>query len=243
MPFDGRNTIYRTSGVPTHLRASMRPVAVGLQPGDGTLEFLNDGEYSDAAHAAALNLAAAGSLEIYIKPSPLGQTHAFPLIVCKGAVNTAYGILLDTGAGNIICRGVSATVLFSINFAITAGIWTHTAMGWDSTTIEACKNGVTAGSTGMGAMDTNAGVLRFGDSNLTPGNAFHGGVAYIRLWSVRRSAAQFLANMNVDLPASTPNLVAYWRCLEGSGATLVDAVAGRNSTIVGTPHWTVSRPF
>lgn len=64
----------------------------------------------------------------------------------------------------------------------------------------------------------------------------------IRLWTVDKTASEILANMQIELTGSEPNLVEYLRLNDGSGTTAT-ATVGTNASLVNTPTWSTDIPF
>jgi hypothetical protein len=52
-------------------------------------------------------------------------------------------------------------------------------------------------------------------------------VSELRFWSVERTEAQIRDNMYGIAP-TTPGLIGYWKCNEGSGNTIADATGNEN---------------
>ncbi|WP_230868153.1 LamG domain-containing protein [Iocasia frigidifontis] len=63
------------------------------------------------------------------------------------------------------------------------------------------------------------------------------GVDEIRIWNRSLSQQEIQNNMNIQLTGNEPGLVAYYRCDEGTGNTLIDATGnGNDGTIYGASY-------
>ena len=183
------------------------------------------GDSWSVAHAASLNCAAAGTLEFWVYVFTNDLT-AIPVFVCKGKVNTAYLAFLSAG-DNFTGRVVIGTVLKDAvdPVPIPRNTWTHYAMRWNSSVVQVVKNGAQVATTAaVGAIDTNANPLRFGDTEVAKTNSYAGLIYDARLWNAYRDDATILANKGVALVGNEANLVANWfiESETGIGVTVQD---------------------
>ncbi|MCX6292530.1 MAG: T9SS type A sorting domain-containing protein [Bacteroidetes bacterium] len=74
---------------------------------------------------------------------------------------------------------------------------------------------------------------------------FNGIIKEVRLWDVARTQSDILSNMNTVVSYSSPGLVSYWRCNEGSGLMVTDYTLGNNGTFgsfSSNPSWAIACP-
>lgn len=122
-----------------------------------------------------------------------------------------------------------------------SGRWTHFAFVSSQTnnggagSMQIYMNGqLLASKSGGGTFQNAAEDLIIG------GSSFAGAISEFRVWSVARSAAQILQNMNNPLVGNEPALLAYYRFNEASGVAIHDSVAGGDGLIQGDwpyPTW------
>jgi hypothetical protein len=102
-------------------------------------------------------------------------------------------------------------------------------------------------------MGTVLSDLLFGAvvENSTVTKHFDGWLDEVRIWSVARSGAEILADMNQTLVGSEPGLVGYWSFEEGAGDQALDLTANHNDGSLGAssdpdaadPVWSSDVPF
>lgn len=220
--------------------ASLRSVPVA--PASWSGAFARNGDYGDVAHDAAFNLTSALTIEWWA--FPFADATAFPVLLCKGAVNTAYTVLINASDQmQITIKPSGAQVNVADTVAVTRNAWTHWAATLDGTTLRLYRAGTEVASAACGPCSTNTGVLRFGDADSPPTNSYRGLLDEVRLWNVVRTQAQISANRNVNIDPATPGLVGYWKFNGGKGRTAVDSTAGRNATLRNSDQWSPSVPF
>jgi hypothetical protein len=108
----------------------------------------------------------------------------------------------------------------------------------DTGSIKVYKNGVLWNS-GTIASGIDIGIvaepLLIGGTNEvnTAYSPFDGNIDEIRIWNIERTADQIKANYNKKVePIVEPNLIAYYRCDEGSGTTLTDLTSNANNGVI-----------
>jgi hypothetical protein len=110
---------------------------------------------------------------------------------------------------------------------VTPGLWYHVAVVADGVSMKVYVNGALS-------LDVNRPVAYQFDGNETmylAADYWNGGLANItvdelRVWSVARSQAEIQADMNREIDPLTEGLLAYYKCNEGEGWTMTDAVSG-----------------
>ncbi|HEX7653048.1 MAG TPA: LamG-like jellyroll fold domain-containing protein, partial [Verrucomicrobiae bacterium] len=101
------------------------------------------------------------------------------------------------------------------------GYWQHFAFvaSYASNYMAVYRNGVLEGrKTGMVPLTPGARNLVFGNTGAQSVE-----LDEIRIWNQARSASQILTNMCRSLTGTESNLVAYWRCDEGTGTNALDS--------------------
>jgi len=134
--------------------------------------------------------------------------------------------------------------------AITIGVWTHVAVVKNGAAFALTVNGAPAATFTASASFVHGGpavnfrVAARVDTNGTASNGtFDGIIDEVRLWSAPRSAAEIAKTMSTEIPATSPNLFAYWRFDEGTGQTAGDDETGYPGTLVNNPTWVTSTAF
>jgi VCBS repeat-containing protein len=134
---------------------------------------------------------------------------------------------------------------------ITEDVWHHAAATYDGTTWRLYLDGnleatLVVGATPRSDTIQKAALGTMLQSNGTTANGrFQGVLDEARVWNYALSEVELLANINSQLTAGAPGLVARWGFSEGSGTAVGDStttpVAG---TIVGTGYaWVAGAPF
>jgi len=133
------------------------------------------------------------------------------------------GILLAGQAGNF--SAVSDVSGFTLNQ------WVHVAVTYDapSTTMKLYRNGTLVATNTSVPAYTNENV--FIGSHQGSGSFFQGNIDEVRIWNTARTQAQLKATMYKGPSVTDVNLIAYYKCNDGSGATLTDAKASFNGSI------------
>jgi hypothetical protein len=108
----------------------------------------------------------------------------------------------------------------------------------DTGSIKVYKNGILWNS-GAIASGVDIGIvaesLLIGATNEsnTAYSPFDGTIDEIRIWNIERTADQIKANYNKKVePIVESNLIAYYRCDEGSGTTLIDLTSNGNNGVI-----------
>lgn len=141
-------------------------------------------------------------------------------------------------SGCSVPRGVVST-----NMNFNANTWYHAAgvMNYSSNTIELYVNGVLVNSKSltiplnMRLQKNIAVTIGNQDINYNPYSGgfspFKGNIDEVRFWNKARSASEILSSYKNCLPASTPNLVAYFKGDEGNGSKTTSFI---NNNFIGT---------
>ncbi len=91
------------------------------------------------------------------------------------------------------------------------------------------------------ALTNSTTSLRFGEAT---GASMDGRIDDIRIWNIPKTIAQLDNGYKVELVDTNPGLIGYWKCNDGSGATVAATIGGFNGTITnGTPTWSSEIPF
>lgn len=139
--------------------------------------------------------------------------------------------------------GCSApTGVASTNMTFNANTWYHAAgvMNYSTNTMQLYVNGNLVGTKSLTIplsvrMQNNVAVtIGNQDVNYNPYSSFSpfkGKIDEVRFWNIPRNASDIQASYNNCLPASTPNLVAYFKGDEGSGTNTASLI---NNNFIGT---------
>jgi hypothetical protein len=126
--------------------------------------------------------------------------------------------------------------------------WYHLAYVYDGAQVRFHVDGVLQGvpiniTGNIAPPTTGSPFIIGGNPNGTapaPTEFFNGCVDDVRIWNYARTHQQIQDSMRRFLKGTEAGLVAYWKCNEGTGTTLV-ANAGVNGTLVGGTSWTTDR--
>lgn len=221
---------------------------------DGTNDYVTFGRYLAATSGGTMS---AGTIEFWFKARTLdaNDQYLFSLTKSGASYDGELRCYLDGPTNNIVftmdCTAPATTLTIkSGSTAITAGIWYHVALVWQSDVANSMKmfvNGVQAGS----SLTPNCGMLindqdlNIGRSTSTPTNSyFDGSMDELRIWSVVRSASDIQANMNTEI-ASATGLRGRWGFNNACGGTVAtnSVQGGLNGTLVNGVVWVAGSPI
>jgi Concanavalin A-like lectin/glucanases superfamily/Secretion system C-terminal sorting domain len=219
---------------------------------DGTNDYVNFGRYLSAASGGTLTK---GTIEFWFKARTLDANDQYLISLTKSGASYDGELrcYIDGPANNIVftieCTGPATThTIKSGSTAITAGIWYHVALVWQSDLANSMNmfvNGVQAGSSltpacGMLITDQD---LNIGRSTSTPTNSyFDGYMDELRIWNVVRTASDIQANMNTEITSGT-GLRGRWGFNSSCGTTATNSISGGlNGTLVNGVVWVAGTP-
>ncbi len=236
--------VIAASGLTTRLRASLRSPAAAPTKFSG-LWSRSSGERGQITAHTSLNLTSALTIEFWA--FPFDDIVAFPVLVNKGAVNTAYTVLINASDQmQVTIKPAGAQVDCADTVAVTRNAWTHWAATLDGTDLRLYKNGTQVNVVACAAASTNAGDLWVGGSDSATANAYAGLIDELRIWNVVRSQAEIDANKAVDIAPATAGLVAYYKFSEGRARTAANSVpsGGPGSmSLQNSDQWSIATPF
>lgn len=156
--------------------------------------------------------------------------------------NTTYQLRLSVSS-----NGTNEENLTKSLASIATSSWGHYAVSWDASesTAEFFENGVSLGSS-TGALTSiyNSTALLCVGASLNASSAAEnladGKVDDIRVWNTERTAAQILANKEVELAGTESGLVAYYQLDNSASDTTANA---NNLTLQNSPSYTTDVPF
>jgi len=222
-------------------------VTLDLRLKDDILDF--DGTNDEVDMGDVLDQTSSFSIEAWIKPDLLPGTEM--RIFSKDTGSAGWALSIGASAARTIrmtTRDLGTTTLDS-SATLEKGIWQHVAGVFDTTanTVTLYWNGGQVGQNTSVTGDPvgNAAVLSIGADKEGTQFYFDGKIRDVRLWSDARSAAEVLANMEVELVGNEANLAGYWKLDEGSGTTANDSKSGgtADGTITGASWLTAGGPF
>jgi hypothetical protein len=156
-----------------------------------------------------------------------------------GPMGYAIRLNKDTGVEFVLGLGANNWGVVSSGYGTLDSLsWNHFAATFDGTTMKVYVNGQfmldqeVAGP--MLASDQN---LILGEGATWKGRRMTGSLLDVRLWSVVRTDAEILGNMNKFLTGTETGLVANWKMNEGTGTTLADATGNYPASIKSGVTW------
>jgi len=202
-----------------------------------SLSFLRTASQSATSTNVSHSLSI-GTIEFWVKQNSGDALDWTKLIGC------GYNIYSHSG-GQLTLLQASPNVNFITSSVIANGNWHHIAFVFE--------NGVTNGSTlYFDGLPANLGSFKY---SFTPSqilqisergtgeNYYTGLMDEIRLWNVKRTSTEILNNYNRRVSPTTPGLVSYWQCNEGTGATVANLMSGGTAlTLVNSPTWSTDVP-
>jgi len=209
------------------------------------VQFNGSNAYLSNAHTS-LNALRDMTLAFWMKPDLLSGTQS--LIGQNDVLEVS---LTSTGATttlDIWSAASNTTDSIDVSTVLSVGSWAHVVIVGDAGmgTLDVYINGALIGSTTFTASDTfgsSSNSLRVagyvGDN--TVANYYHGQIDEISIWN-STFPVDTIAGLRYYRPVSTtPNLVAYWACDEGTSNSIANAVSGApvgsNLTLNGATAW------
>ncbi|AUG82115.1 hypothetical protein CFP65_7541 [Kitasatospora sp. MMS16-BH015] len=211
--------------VPVEPEAAYAESALSLPGGTGK-------GYGEAAAPSGLG-ATAYTVEAWIKPQAAGGT-----VLSTGATGVGLSV---TDKGALVLAHDTAT-LSTAEGLVKAGDYTHVAAVYDGSAASLLVDGesVTSGTLAAATAPGAAGKLLLGARTATTGH-FAGVLDEVRLWARARRSARIAATRGERLVGDEPQLVAYYRCDEGTGTTAYDQSANSaHAALRGTVAWVTS---
>lgn len=138
-----------------------------------------------------------------------------------------------TELGGMVRLGADYRVLHIDPSGVAPG-WHHLALVWNGTSLTFYLDGVVRASQDFPGLapvyhPTNSVLLGAdaGPGDTAEGESFAGGLDEVRIWNVARTVTEIRQAMRTPLTGSETGLVAYYRCDEAAGSTLLpNTVAG-----------------
>lgn len=207
----------------------------------GTVPVLGSSIYAQSANNLGISGASPWSVQMIVSPTTSADVvlaSAFQ-VGADAALNGAYGGLSDLPAtGCFFGAGDYATaqVFTPSRIVPTPLAWYLLTVTYDGTSIRTYVDGALV-STRTATLNLTNGKLILSGNVAHSGFWFTGAVARVGVWTRTLSAAEVLAafaNPATNVPASP---AAFYRCNEGSGATLNDSIGTNHLTITGAASW------
>lgn len=198
-------------------------VAKGMAPSDKAISFgTGSFSYVEVPNVPAYNFSGNNTIEAWVNPSAtIGEGIIFnkenqyeAKVHSDGTLQWAYW---TTSSWNWVNTG----------YVIPLNTWTHVAFVHNTTgTISTYVNGnlISGLPVATGSIQTTTSTFRIGNRGFN--SPFYGKIDNVRLWSTARTQAQILADMYLETPTVTTNLIANYP-LNGNGNALV----GTNGTL------------
>ena len=142
-------------------------------------------------------------------------------------------LVLETAGGVVV---TTAT--------IADDTWYHVAVSIINGNATFYINGLAVSGGGtVGPLDNSSVIMNVGSfGNNSSSFSMNGGLTDVRVWNVGRTAAEILANKNLDV-SGQPNLVLNYKLNSTLGTTAIDnGPYGLNGTLNNTPNWSTDKP-
>jgi len=206
---------------------AMTPTAPAAFSNSLNIDLGSGGGYISVTHSSAIQPVVAATYEVWIQRSianPTGcqailgkdYTQAYWLGLCNDRIRFHSGGSLSAQDGTTV---------------IPAGVWTHIAVVWDTTsnTRKYYINGDLEYLGTAGTAPTGTRELRIGYDGVNPADQFWGNLAEVRIWNVARSQDDIRHTMHVAIQEPLPGLVADWHLSDD----YVDSIGGHNGVPIG----------
>jgi hypothetical protein len=193
------------------------------------------------------------TLETWVNGPLTSSTKHYPIFHVGTTTTSDIEVYLQNGTNKLIVvhnRRSSGVVTYSEFPTPPVNTWYHLSVSYDGSAIKVYYNGVakigTIGSTAGGPLTkTNGAVLNIGfiinsAAWVSTLRNFIGKMDEVRIWSVARTGAEILGDMNTCLNGKESDLVAYYNLDEGTGTTTTDIIGGFNGTLInmdGATDW------
>jgi hypothetical protein len=231
--------------------ANLPPTAILYTfPGNAgfALSFGGSGNYVAVPHTAGLNSFPL-TLTLWVKTSQSAASESLVNKYVSSSLNGWDVFLRDTRVRAWYFVNNSRFIWDGGNGLdggpVTDGLWHHVAFTVDASGGKLYVDGAlkdSRGWTGSPGFPTTTQEMRLGN-DATSGGAFNGLLDEITVWRTALSPTQIQTNRRRRLTGTEPDLLAYYRCDEGSGATVADSAplnGNNNGTWVGAPQFALS---
>jgi VCBS repeat-containing protein len=178
------------------------------------------------------------TVEMWINPDAIADTPVLYAYAIGGSTDANHMRIDLTAAGGIrFWRGSAESTVTGSNFQV--GVWSHLAVTWDSTsnTVTVFQDGAQVGTTTVTATAMSQvanGAVVLGNDQDTLGGGFQDGDAYdgkmaeVRVWNVKRDAADIAKDYDQTLTGTESGLIRYWPLNEHGGTTAFDKTGTTN---------------
>lgn len=206
-------------------------VTVGADAGGSSLQF-NGTQYATLPVADDEALSAF-TFEVWCNPDAMAGT-----LVNFGVPNVGIDVSLSNG---VTVR--SGTDSYNVAAAILPGQWQHVTVGYSND----AGATVYVGGTPVGTLPMTG---EFNVALLSLGAGFHGKLAEVRFWSIRRADTEIAADVQGTLTGFEEGLLGDWPLSAGSGQTLQNNADGGEVGVRGAsegaeaadPAWSSDSP-
>lgn len=166
-----------------------------------------------------------------------GGSRPSSLLYNGSSTSNGYGFYVLNGAVSLLAGGVSSTGCGGCR--LVAGVWSHLAATRSAGVWRIYQDGVERAATP--SLDPAVPRDAFSIAgNALGGERLIGAIDEVRIWGVARTAAQIAAGYTVSLVGTEPDLLAYYRMDDGSGAIAADSAGNHPITLIDAPLWVTS---
>lgn len=200
----------------------------------------DDLEFTGAAYGHASTVVTARTEDITLESWVRwdGGTGAQAVMYNGDSSTSGYGLYLSNGGVSLLSGGVGWAGCQTCQ--LTPGVWTYLAAVRSDGAWAMYQNGVaqTVSNATVGSAPPS-GAFSIAASP-SGGERLDGALDEIRVWGVARTAQQIAAGYTVSLTGTEPDLLAYYRLDDGSGAVADDTAGNHPLTLVNAPVWATS---
>ena len=207
--------------------------------------LLHANTYSQTNYAIGLN--GTNQWATISTPIPNNSSYTKEAWIYVNTIGGSQNIISSNGAPFWLASGILSaghggnytSVTDAVSF--TANKWTHVAVTYDAgtTTMKLYKDGIVVSTNAAVAANYANETVNLASHN-AGGSLINGSMDEVRIWTVALTQAQLKQNMYKGPAVNASGLVAYYKCNDGAGTTLINATGGTNGTLQNSPPWVAS---
>ena len=161
----------------------------------------------NVGNSNSLTLGSAMSIALWTQPTTAPAS--YPMLLCKGSVNTSYEMFWNTAfsPARLAFRSkVSPDNAVTSTTSASVGTWYFVVATWDGTTSKIYVDGYLSNSNTVGGFDTNTGNLYL--ATCSSSNVYTGDVDEVGIWTRALSSAEVLQLYNSGAGLQYPFTIA-----------------------------------
>ncbi|WP_027390899.1 LamG-like jellyroll fold domain-containing protein [Chrysiogenes arsenatis] len=202
---------------------------ITMQAHGGVVQFGGTGGY---VQSSTLPTTATDAITMEAWVNYQGSMGGEQTILVNGNTSSdGYSLYVDGfGSLGVLYGGVGAWLTGG---TLTVGNWSHIALVIENGVGNVYVNGVLSGNTPLVSPNTPTGSFWIGNNHVN--QPFKGMIDEVRIWNTARTQSEIQANMNQQLLAPQPGLMAYYNFDERIGAEILDQSTNENhATLSGS---------